>query len=217
MVKVQLRLKNWQRKQLKQSGYFLWGTPVKGTSNMSKSDKVEKKQEKLVEKIEDSEKELSDLEIVNLFIQTENEALNYIFQGKFFPDYHYEIKRIYCSAMKDIGEEEKIDFFFHTLRLGELYPSINTKNYSAFKSALIKTIPLITDPNYDHIRCCFDEEMAQILFNIRNVNSSDIFNNISYDDLKTLLQFYTKCKSYWDSENMLKKTKQFEKLAAKAA
>lgn len=180
---------------------------------MDRAVKVEEEQEVLVDEIEDSNRDLSDVEIVKLFIKTEDDALKYLFQGHFFPSYHHEIKRIFSTRMKGIEEEEKIKFFFHTLRLGELYPSLIAKNYSSFKIAFLKFIPLLTAPNFDHLQCSFDEELAQILFNIRNINSSDIFKDISHRDLITLVQFYSKCNSYSDSENMLKKTKQFEKFS----
>lgn len=91
---------------------------------MKEADKVELEQEKFVDNINEK---LSDEKIVEFFIKTEDDALKYEFQGQFFPSYHYEIKRIYSTIMKKVDEKTKSQFFFHTLRLGEIYPSLNKK------------------------------------------------------------------------------------------
>jgi len=168
-------------------------------------------QNNIIDELENLDIELSDTKIVELFISTEEEAQKYIFQGKFYPSYWPDIKRIYTTSMRGIDMEIKVKFFYHLLRHNLLYPSLNSKNYEAFKMAFIELIPLIYSSNYDYQICSFNEEIAQILFNTRKVVPKAIFDDIDYNDFKLMLQFVNKCNSYYDSENIIKKNKQFEK------
>src|SRR4051794_4585736 len=60
-------------------------------------------------------------EVIRHFIESEDEAKEYVFQGKFYPMAHYEIIKIVKTKMTAFDENEIVKTLYHTIRLGNLY------------------------------------------------------------------------------------------------
>ena len=163
-------------------------------------------------KWEEVEYFLDDKDIIEQFIDTENFALSNDSQGLIYPEYHYEIKRIMGTVMKNYTERDKIYTFYHTLNLCNLYP-IHKKNYIYFKQAFSLLIPrIITEDCYCGGRT-FNPTVSFVLFNVidEKITNDDKFQNISFSDFQYISQFIRKCASYWEDESMIEKQQQFFK------
>ena len=60
-------------------------------------------------------------ETIRHFIESEDAAKHYIFQGRFYCMAHYEIAKLLKTKMKGFDDIDIIKTLYHTLRLGNLY------------------------------------------------------------------------------------------------
>jgi hypothetical protein len=153
-----------------------------------------------------------DINLIKRFIDNQNTAIKNDIDGKVFYDYHYEIKRIMGSAMKDYTDNDKVYTFYHTLNLCELY-AINKKNYIYYQEAFALLIPRILTKE---CRCSigtFNSTVAFVLFNVidEKIENEQKFEDIPYADFHLMSQFIKKCASYGDYFSMYDKRKQFLK------
>ena len=146
---------------------------------------------------------LCDKDIIKQFIDTENFALVKDVQGHIYPDYHYEIKRIMATTMKNFSDREKLYTFYHTLSLGGLY-TIHKKNYHLFQKAFALLVPRILTQD-----CYYGGggiTIQFIFFNVFDKTNDKKFENISYDDFVFIKKFIGKSNSYGDYDTMYKKS-----------
>jgi hypothetical protein len=158
------------------------------------------------------EEVLPDQEIIQQFIDTESYALEYDEQGLIYPDYHYEIKRIMATTMRNFTDLEKKYTFYYALNLKNLY-EIHKKNYDHFKAAFALLLPRI----YNRETCfgleVFNPTVAFIFFNAidESITNDKKLDNIPFSDFKLICQFARKCFSYWSLEAMIEKNEQLKK------
>lgn len=145
-------------------------------------------------------------EVIRHFIESEDCAKVYAFQGKFYPMAHYEIAKITKTKMSDIDEKDIIKTFYHLLRLG-CTPTIQEFNYIHLQQAMEMLLPDLNSDNY--LICNLEPSTTYILFGIENEESKEAITNTTYEDYCTSLKFIYKCHTYSYMDSMLKKKDSF--------
>ncbi len=204
MVKRNLKI-------MKKIKFPFWGQRNKELK-IDLSDKKEQEQEQFY----DTFKPNSDTEIIEHFIKSEKEAVEYNFQGQMFPLYHYEIKRILRSSMNAIEQSQCIEAFYYSLRLNNIYYGCHKKNYSHFKSAFSR---LLSDIQYNS-DILYNSTMNEVFILLNGIDTSisntEKLNDIDFADFKVIISFINKCMSYTFRESMVKKQEQFTKFSENA-
>jgi len=146
---------------------------------------------------------LSYEEIINYFIESENEALKYQFQGHFYPMSHYEIKDVLSKTLKGMEAEKMIDAYFHLTRLNK-FIKVKEKNYPYLLKGVEKGLHLL-GKGY-HISES-DPSALFLLFGVMNSNDSAKLYDTSHTEYLNAFRFYRKINSYMCYHSLRKKLK----------
>ena len=171
------------------------------------SDRRCETQSKLYDKLNCHKVFADKKEVIRHFIESEDEAKEYIFQGKFYPMAHYEIAKIVKTKMTDFEENEIVKTFYHTLRLGNLY-KIDEVNYHCLQKAMALLLPDLEAAKYQV--CDMNRQVAYLLFGVLNEKDFDVIQNTSYKQYSAIREFVLQANSYNQYyENILKKHEKF--------
>ncbi|WP_348799753.1 hypothetical protein [Flavobacterium adhaerens] len=145
-------------------------------------------------------------EVIRHFIESENEAKEYVFQGKFYPMAHYEIQKIVKTKMSGFDEKEIIQTFYHCLRLGSLY-KIDEVNYPYLQRAIQLLLPDLQESKY--LVCSMDRQVIYLLFEARNENDAENIFQTNYTTYSAIREFILQAGSYSHLPGMRKSHKKF--------
>ncbi|MDR7212061.1 hypothetical protein [Flavobacterium piscis] len=171
------------------------------------SDRLCEEQSKYYDKL-DYHKVFSDKkEVIRHFIESEDVAKEYVFQGKFYPMAHYEIAKILKTKMKGFDENEIVKTLYHTLRLGTLY-KIDEVNYPHLQKAMTLLLP---DLETSKFRVCgMNRQLAYLLFEVVNEKDIDQIQKTNYTEYTAIKEFILEVSNYNQFyENLLDKHKKF--------
>lgn len=157
------------------------------------SDRVVQEQNKIYDKM-DFRKVFADRrETIRHFIESEDVAKKYVFQGRFFYMAHYEIAKILKTKMKGFDENEIVKTLYHTLRLGNLY-KIDEVNYPHLQTAMTLLVPDLEESKY-HV-CEINKQVAYLLFEVLNEKDIDNIKKTNYKEYSGILDFIAQSNSY---------------------
>ncbi|MDE1207668.1 hypothetical protein [Tenacibaculum larymnensis] len=146
---------------------------------------------------------LTPQEIINYFIDSENEALKYQFQGHFYPMWHYEIKDVLSKTLKGMEAEKMIDTYFHLARLNK-FIKVKENNYSYLLKGVEKSLHLL-GKGY-HISTSKPSTIF-LLFGVTSSNTSAKLYDTDYTEYLNAFNFFTKINSYTSYPSLRKKLK----------
>ena len=158
---------------------------------------------KLQEKKYQSVGKLTTSKIIDLFIESENEALHHKFQGQFYPSRHYDINATLTKALKGIDKQKIIDAYFHAARLG-IVVKVREDNYPLFLRGVEKTLLSLGEGYNINV---LKPSKVFILFGITSPNDIENLYNTSYNEFLETLKFITKVNSYTSYPSLRKKLK----------
>ncbi|GGF21415.1 hypothetical protein [Flavobacterium limi] len=170
------------------------------------SEKVLHEQREIYDKM-DFRRVLADKKAtIRHFIESEDVAKQYHFQGRFYYMAHYEIAKILKTKMKGFDENDIIKTLYHTLRLGNLY-KIDEINYPYLQKAMTLLLPDLEESKYQV--CDMNRQIAFLLFEVLNENDQDFIYKSSYKDYSEIRDFIGKANSYVDLFSMRKNKEKF--------
>ncbi|PXY46996.1 hypothetical protein [Flavobacterium hydrophilum] len=179
------------------------------TSNIDfeqQSENVLLQQKKIYDKMDFSKVFADKKETIRHFIESEDLAKEYVFQGRFYCMAHYEIAKILKTKMKGFEENEIVKTLYHTLRHGNFY-KIDGINYPYLQKALTLLLDEFEESKY--LVCQMDKLMVYLLFEVLNSNDQDYIYKTSYKDYSEIRDFIWKSHSYRDLFNMRKNAGKF--------
>lgn len=147
-------------------------------------------------------------EVIRHFIESEDEAKEYVFQGKFYPMAHYEIIKIVKTKMTAFDENEIVKTFYHSLRLGCLY-KIDEVNYHCLQTAMALLLPDLEASEYKV--CTMDRNKAYLLFEVVNENDRYEIQKTNYKEYAAIREFVLETDGYQYYEDLLGKHKKFNR------
>ena len=145
-------------------------------------------------------------EVVRHFIESEDEAKEYVFQGKFYPMAHYEIIKIVKTKMTAFDENEIVKTLYHTIRLGNLY-KIDEVNYPHLQTAMALLLPDLEASEYPV--CMMNRNKAYLLFEVVNEKDRDEIQKTNYKEYAAIREFVLETGGYQYYEDLLDKHKKF--------
>lgn len=170
------------------------------------SDRLCEEQNKYYDKFDFSKAFSDQKKVIRHFIESEDVAKEYVFQGKFYPMAHYEIAKILKTKMKGLDEDEIIKTLYHTLRLGNLY-KIDEVNYPYLQKAMTLLLSDLESSKY--LICHMDRQIAFLLFEVLNENNADNIKKTNYKEYSEIRKFIEKSNSYVDFFRMRKNSEKF--------
>ncbi len=157
----------------------------------------------LQEKKYQSVGKLTTSKIIDLFIESENEALLHKFQGQFYPYRHYDINATLTKALKGIDKQKIVDAYFHASRLG-IITKVKENNYLLFLKGIEKTLSSLGEGyNINVLR----PSTVYLLFGVNSLNDIENLYNTKYNEFLENLKFVTKVNSYTSYPSLRKKLK----------
>lgn len=158
---------------------------------------------KLQEKKYQSVGKLTTSKIIDLFIESENEALHHKFQGQFYPSRHYDISATLTKALKGIDKQKIIDVYFHASRLG-IIAKVKENNYPFFLKGIEKTLSSLGEGyNINVLR----PSTVYLLFGVNSLNDIENLYNTKYNEFLENLKFVIKVNSYTSYPSLRRKLK----------
>ncbi|WP_281979847.1 hypothetical protein [Tenacibaculum mesophilum] len=146
---------------------------------------------------------LTTSKIIDLFIESENEALLHKFQGQFYPYRHYDINATLTKALKGIDKQKIIDAYFHASRLG-IITKVKENNYPLFLKGIEKTLSSLGKGyNINILR----PSTVYLLFGVNSLNDIENLYNTKYSEFLENLKFVIKVNSYTSYPSLRKKLK----------
>lgn len=146
-------------------------------------------------------------EVIRHFIESEDEAKEYVFQGKFYPMAHYEIAKIVKTKMKVFDENEIVKTFYHLLRLGNGIFKMNDESYSFLQKAMALLLPDLEESKY--LVCHMHKNVAYLLFEVLNEKDKNNIPKTSYKDYLEIRDFIWKSTNYSSFLSMRKNREKF--------
>lgn len=146
---------------------------------------------------------LTTSKIIDLFIESENEALEYEFQGKFYPSRHYDINATLTKALKGIDKQKIVDAYFHSARLGTII-KVKENNYSLFLKGVEKALSSIGKGHNINV---LKPSKVFFLFGVSSPNNIENLYNTKYNEFLETLKFVTKINSYTSYPSLRRKLK----------
>ncbi len=144
--------------------------------------------------------------LAKAFIESEDLALKYQFQGQLYPLVHYRIDKILKSSFKGFTEETIIHFFFHCFRLGKAWRP-KPAFYPLYQKAVSEALLLKNEANY--LVFSHSKENLYLWFGITKQFDFNKVLFVPYDDYCNKLAFSTLANSYTAFPNMRKKKERF--------
>lgn len=129
--------------------------------------------------------------IIKYFIETEEVAKKYHFQGAIHPSFTKELKKIAESEMSNYSEDESFKTFYHLIRLHTLFKP-SQKKYPLYQKAYKELIPDIGSLNY--YECSIDEFEAYLFFELQK--GKNTFGKTNYQEFLQIRKFIFKTHSY---------------------
>ncbi|UTD14177.1 hypothetical protein HER15_01220 [Tenacibaculum mesophilum] len=146
---------------------------------------------------------LTTSKIIDLFIESENEALLHKFQGQFYPYRHYDINATLTKALKGIDKQKIIDAYFHASRLG-IITKVKENNYPLFLKGIEKTLSSLGEGyNINVLR----PSTVYVLFGVNSLNDIENLYNTKYSEFLENLKFVIKVNSYTSYPSLRKRLK----------
>lgn len=170
------------------------------------SERVLNEQKKIYYKMDFPRVFADKKETIRHFIESEDAAKKYVFQGRFYYMAHYEIAKILKTKMKGFDENDITKTLYHTLRLGNLY-KIDEINYPYLQKAMILLLPDLEESKYQI--CDMNKHIAFLLFEILNEKDQDNVCKTSYKDYLKIRDFIWKATHYVDLFGMRKNKEKF--------
>ncbi|MGG6230739.1 hypothetical protein [Tenacibaculum sp. SDUM215027] len=146
---------------------------------------------------------LTTSKIIDLFIESENEALQHEFQGKFYPARHYDINATLTKALKGIEKQKIIDACFHSSRLGNII-KVKENNYPLFLKGVEKALSSIGKGYNINV---LKPSKVFFLFGVSTPNDIENLYNTKYTEFLETLKFVTKVNSYTSYPSLRRKLK----------
>ena len=146
---------------------------------------------------------LTTSKIIDHFVESENEALQHEFQGKFYPYRHYDITSTLTKALKGIDKQKIIDAFFHSSRLGIII-KVKENNYPLFLKGIERALPSIGKGYNVNV---LKPSKVFLLFGVNSLNDIENLYNTKYNEFLENLKFVTKINSYTSYPSLRKKLK----------
>lgn len=170
------------------------------------SERALQEQKKIYDKM-DFRKVFADRkETIRHFIESEDVAKKYVFQGKFYPMAHYEIAKILKTKMKGFDENEIVKTLYHTIRLGNLY-TIDEVNYPHLQTAMALLVPDLEESKY--LVCAINRQTVYLLFEVLNEQDIDNIKKTNYSEYRGILDFIAQSNSYSHLPGMRKSYNKF--------
>ncbi|REH44473.1 hypothetical protein C7448_1115 [Tenacibaculum gallaicum] len=141
--------------------------------------------------------------IIDLFVESENEALRHEFQGKFYPARHYDINATLTKALKGIEKQKIIDACFHSSRLGNII-KVKENNYPLFLKGVEKALSSIGKGYNINV---LKPSKVFLLFGVSSPNNIENLYNTKYTEFLETLKFATKVNSYTSYPSLRKRLK----------
>jgi hypothetical protein len=179
------------------------------TSNIDfeqQSERVLHEQRKIYDKMDFRRVFADKKATIRHFIESEDVAKEYRFQGRFYYMAHYEIAKILKTKMKGFDENEIIKTFYHTLRLGNLY-KIDEINFPYLQKAVTLLLPDLEESKYQV--CDINKNIAFLLFEVLNEKDQDNVCKTSYKDYLEIRDFIGKATCYVDLFSMRRNREKF--------
>ncbi|MDQ5930387.1 MAG: hypothetical protein QG594_2175 [Bacteroidota bacterium] len=170
------------------------------------SERVLQEQKKIYDKMDFRKVFADKKETIRHFIESEDAAKHYIFQGRFYCMAHYEIAKLLKTKMKGFDDIDIIKTLYHTLRLGNLY-KIDEINYPYLQKAMTLVLPDLEESRYQV--CNMNKHVAFLLFEVLNENDQDNIYKTSYKDYSEIRDFIWKATCYVDLFSMRKNKEKF--------
>ncbi|MDO6675027.1 hypothetical protein Q4517_05645 [Tenacibaculum sp. 1_MG-2023] len=141
--------------------------------------------------------------IIDLFVESENEALQHEFQGKFYPARHYDINATLTKVLKGIEKQKIIDACFHLSRLGTII-KVKENNYPLFLKGVEKALSSIGKGYNINV---LKPSKVFLLFGVSSPNNIENLYNTKYTEFLEALKFTTKVNSYTSYPSLRKRLK----------
>lgn len=170
------------------------------------SERVLLEQKKIYDKIDFRKVFADKKETIRHFIESEDLAKEYIFQGRFFYMAHYEIAKILKTKMKGFDEYEIVKTLYHTIRLGNLY-KIDEVNYPHLQTAMALLVPDLEESRY--LVCEINRLTVYLLFEVLNEQDINNVKKTSYNEYRAILDFIAQSTSYSHLSGMRKSYTKF--------
>lgn len=170
------------------------------------SERILLEQKKIYDKMDFRKVFADKKETIRHFIESEDLANEYMFQGRFFYMANYEIAKIVKTKMKGSEENEIVKTLYHTLRHGNFY-KIDEINYPYLQNAL--TLLLRGFEESKQLVCQIKKQVIYLLFEVLNENYQDNIYKTTYKDYSEIRDFISKSHCYKDLFSMRKNSCKF--------
>lgn len=143
---------------------------------------------------------------IKYFIESEDNALLYKFQGLIYPEFHYELSHIVSSKMSGFTDDEILNSYYHLLRLGSWFKP-NETNFELYKKAVERIVPDLEANAYNV--CHLNRYHAYLILGVLNKNDTYKITSLSYDVFIEQREFVLKCGQFTHYSGMRKKRLKF--------
>ena len=152
-------------------------------------------------------KELTNAEILLHFIESEDEAYKYNFQGLFYPGAYFVIKKIIKTTLKGVEPQIIVDTFFHLIMHLNLF-SFHKNHFPYFIEAFKKYYQIEKEKSYRNNLLAY---YFYLLFEVNEKTDIEkIELEVAYDEFESIRKFIGKAISYSAYPYMRKKRDKIE-------